>query len=46
MSRLYEALRRMEEERLAKMEKDDPPVHELEEPDFSDGKSISLLKRQ
>ena len=42
MSRLYEALRRMEEERLAKMEKDDPPVHELEEPDFSDGKSISL----
>jgi hypothetical protein len=32
----------MEEERLAKMEKDDPPVHELEEPDFSDGKSISL----
>jgi signal transduction histidine kinase len=42
MSRLYEALRRMEEERLAKMEKDDPPVHELEEPGFSDGKSISL----
>ena len=42
MSRLYEALRRMEEERLAKMEKDDPPVYELEEPDFSDGKSISL----
>jgi signal transduction histidine kinase len=42
MSRLYEALRRTEEERLAKMEKDDPPVHELEEPDFSDGKSISL----
>jgi len=42
MSRLYEALRRMEEERLAKMEKDDPPVHELEEPDLSDGKSISL----
>jgi signal transduction histidine kinase len=24
------------------MEKDDPPVYELEEPDFSDGKSISL----
>jgi signal transduction histidine kinase len=42
MSRLYEALRRMEEERLAKIEKDDPPVHELEEPDLSDGKSIPL----
>jgi hypothetical protein len=42
MSRLYEALRRMEEGRLTKMEKDDPPVHELEGPDVSDGKSISL----
>ena len=42
MSRLYEALRRTEEERLTKMEKDDSRVHELEEADFSDGKSISL----
>jgi signal transduction histidine kinase len=42
MSRLYEALRKMEEERLAKMDKDAPSVHELEEPDFSDGKSIPL----
>jgi signal transduction histidine kinase len=42
MSRLYEALRRMEEERLAKIEKDNLPVRELEEPDFSDGKSIPL----
>ena len=42
MSRLYEALRKMEEDRLTKIEKDDPPVHELEEPDFSDEKSIPL----
>src|SRR4030065_1619073 len=42
MSRLYEALRKMEEDRLTKIEKDDLPVHELEEPDFSDEKSIPL----
>ena len=42
MSRLYEALRKMEDDRLMKIEKDDPPVHELEEPDFSDEKSIPL----
>ena len=42
MSKIYEALRKMEEDRLTKIEKDDPPVHELEEPDFSDEKSIPL----
>jgi hypothetical protein len=32
----------MEEDRLTKIEKENPPVRELEEPDFSDGKSIPL----
>jgi hypothetical protein len=42
MSMLYEALRKMEEDRLTKIEKDYPPVHELEEPDLSDKTSIAL----
>jgi hypothetical protein len=42
MSRLYEALRKLEDDRPMEIEKDDPPVHKLEEPDFSDEKSIPL----
>jgi hypothetical protein len=42
MSRLYEALRKMEEDRLTKIEKDDPAGHQLEESDLSDEKSIPL----
>ncbi len=42
MSRLYEALRKMEEERLKEIEKGNPPVNELEEPDLSGEKSIPL----
>lgn len=42
MSRLYEALRKLEDDRPMEIEKDDPPVHEFEEPDFSDEKSIPL----
>lgn len=42
MSQLYEALRKMEEDRLTKIEKDGPSMHELEESDLSDGKSIPL----
>jgi len=42
MSQLYEALRKMEEDRLTKIEKDGPSAHELEESDLSDGKSIPL----
>jgi len=42
MSRLYEALRKLEDDRLMEIDKDDPTVHELEEPDLSDEKSIPL----
>jgi len=42
MRRLYEALRKMEEDRLMQIEKDDPPVHELENSDRSEEKRISL----
>ena len=42
MSQLYEALRKMEEDRLMKIEKDGPSAHELEESDLSDEKSIPL----
>jgi signal transduction histidine kinase len=42
MSRLYEALRKMEEDRLAKIEKDDSAGHRLEESDLSGEKSIPL----
>jgi hypothetical protein len=42
MSRLYEALRKMEEDRLTKIDKDDPAGHRLEESDLSDEKSIPL----
>jgi signal transduction histidine kinase len=42
MSQLYEALRKMEEDRLTKIEKDGPSAHELEESDPSDEKSIPL----
>jgi signal transduction histidine kinase len=42
MSQLYEALRKMEEDRLTKIEKDGPSAHELEESDLSDEKSIPL----
>jgi nitrogen-specific signal transduction histidine kinase len=42
MSRLYEALRKMEEDRLMQIEKDDPPVHELENSDSPEENRISL----
>jgi hypothetical protein len=42
MSRLYEALKKMEEDRLKEIEKGNPPVNELEEPDLSGEKSIPL----
>jgi len=42
MSRLYEALRKLEDDRPMEIEKDDLPVHKLEESDFSDEKSIPL----
>jgi len=42
MSQLYEALRKMEEDRFTKIEKDGASVYELEEPDLSDEKSIPL----
>jgi signal transduction histidine kinase len=42
MSRLYEALKKMEEDRLKEIEKGHPPVNELEEPDLSGEKSIPL----
>jgi len=42
MSSIYEALRKAQEDRLNELEKDISPVHELEKPDLSDGKSIPL----
>ena len=42
MSRLYEALRKMEEDRLMQIEKDDPPVHELENSNPPEERKISL----
>jgi hypothetical protein len=42
MSKIYEALRKLEDDRLMEIEKDDPSVHELEEPHFSGEKSIPL----
>jgi len=42
MSRLYEALRKLEDNRQMQIEKDVPPVHELGEADFSEQKSIPL----
>lgn len=42
MSRLYEALRKMEQERLMKFEKGGPSVNELEASDLSGEKSIPL----
>jgi hypothetical protein len=42
MSRIFEVLKKLEEDRQMQIEKDLPPLHELEGPDPSNEKSISL----